>query len=239
MTKFLWDIKRLLSGLYTPFLISLLLLFILRPTDRGGLYVAIWQLCFIAVIIAAIFNCIRKNWERTLAISLAIPAIIFNWLALAYMEKRFFLGAYLIFAFCFIFVAAASIVNQVVLHAKVTLETLRGVVCAYFLVAFAFAYTYYFIEFVDAGSFNQIFPDAVFMKHPHYLSEMMYFSFVTLLTIGFGDITPLVDSAKTFVIVEGIIGQFYIAILVSRLVAVYSIYSNKSIIIKAHPKKKN
>ena len=55
----------------------------------------------------------------------------------------------------------------------------------------------------------------------------MYFSFVTLLTIGYGDITALKDLAQTCSILEGIAGQFYIAILVSRLVAVYSFYEHK------------
>ncbi len=60
----------------------------------------------------------------------------------------------------------------------------------------------------------------------------MYFSFVTLLTIGYGDITPLQAISQTFVILEGIIGQFYIAILVARIVSVYSLMQDKELLAK-------
>ncbi len=59
---------------------------------------------------------------------------------------------------------------------------------------------------------------------------MLYLSFITLLTIGFGDIVPIRDMGQTAVVLEGIIGQFYIAILVSRLVGIYSFNSNKRLL---------
>ena len=62
---------------------------------------------------------------------------------------------------------------------------------------------------------------------------MMYFSFVTLITIGFGDITPLKDISQTVVILEGIVGQFYVAILVARIVSVYAFYADKELLAKA------
>lgn len=232
MFKFLKKTKKLFSGLYTLFMISLLLLFVLRPAGRGGVYIAIWQFCFIAVIAAAIFNSIKSHWLKIAASIIAFPTIIFNWLSLSYPQNDILLGLYLLSAFLFILICAISIINQVVLHAKVTVETLRGVICAYFLVAFAFAYCYFFIEFLTPGSFSSLFPETDFLRHTHFISEMMYFSFVTLLTIGFGDIAPLNSISRTFVILEGIIGQFYIAILVARLVAVYSFYSNKEILKK-------
>jgi hypothetical protein len=231
-------LKKFFSGLYTLFLISLLLLFVLRPAGKGGVYIALWQFCFIAVIVAAIFNSIKEHWLKIIASIIAFPAIIFNWLSLSFPENNWLLGLYLASAFSFIFVCAISIINQVVLHARVTVETLRGVICAYFLVAFAFAYFYYFIEFILPGSFSSLFPETSFLKHTHFISEMMYFSFVTLLTIGFGDIAPLNSVSRTFVILEGIIGQFYIAILVARLVAVYSFYSNKELFKKGQLKSK-
>ncbi len=233
-------LQSLASGLYSLFLVFLLLLFILRPADRTGIYVGIWQFCFVAVIVAAIFNSIKNQIVKIIAAIVAIPAILFNWLSLSLPHDPNYLGLYLVFTIIFIVICATSIVNQVVLHAKVTVETLRGVICAYFLVAFAFAYVYFLIEFAMPGSFTNLFPETNFLQHTHFISEMMYFSFVTLLTIGFGDIAPLHDISRTFVIIEGIIGQFYIAILVARLVAVYSFYSNQEMIkekIKAAEKK--
>jgi hypothetical protein len=49
-----------------------------------------------------------------------------------------------------------------------------------------------------------------------------YFSFMTLCTVGYGDITPVSKSARMLAVLEAIVGLFYVAVLISRLVAVYS-----------------
>jgi hypothetical protein len=54
---------------------------------------------------------------------------------------------------------------------------------------------------------------------PH---QMLYFSFVTLTTVGYGDISPIAPIAMTFANLEAIIGQLYPAIIIARLVSLYS-----------------
>jgi hypothetical protein len=66
---------------------------------------------------------------------------------------------------------------------------------------------------------------------------MLYFSFVTLLTIGYGDIIPVNDIAQTAVVFEGMIGQFYVAILVARLVSLYSLSDQLRILQMTNEKK--
>jgi voltage-gated potassium channel len=91
---------------------------------------------------------------------------------------------------------------------------------------------YYHIEYIVPGSFHLLERDTSFVTYSRDLAQMMYFSFVTLLTIGFGDITPLKDVAQTAVVIEGIIGQFYVAILVARIVSVYAFFSDKKLVDK-------
>lgn len=220
------DCRRLLSGYFTQLLISLILLFIFRPYDRGHLYMAIWQAFFVMVFLSAIFNCDHSKKVKIVSASLAIPALVFQWINLAYHSKTLALF-FLFFTIIFVFITTTSIIKKVIINARVRMETLRGVVCAYFMVAFGFAFTYLFIAFLIPGSFHYESSTPAIMTHSHLLSEMMYFSFVTLLTIGYGDITAVHDTAQTLAILEGIIGQFYIAILVSRLVAVYSFFEHK------------
>jgi len=52
-------------------------------------------------------------------------------------------------------------------------------------------------------------------------SELMYFSFVTIPSLSYGDITPLKPIARTFAYLEAIVGQFYVAVLVAWLVGMY------------------
>jgi len=98
------------------------------------------------------------------------------------------------------------------------------------MVAFVFAYVYYLIEFVTPGTFRLATEGLSVFSYTQYLSEMLYFSFVTLLTIGYGDIVAIKDVGQTAAVLEGIIGQFYVAILVARLVSVYTFYGDKQLL---------
>ena len=219
-------IYRMFSGYFSQLLLFLVLLFASRPYDRTALYVAVWEFFFTLLFLSAIFNCDHSKPVKICAISFAIPSLLGKWFNLLYPSTVITL-IYLVFTILFIIVITTSIVKSVVINARVKMETLRGVICAYFMVAFGFSFLYLFIDTLSPNSFY--FSSAHFdpTNHIRYLSEMMYFSFVTLLCIGYGDITAIKDVAKTFVILEGIIGQFYIAILVARLVAVYSFYEHK------------
>jgi voltage-gated potassium channel len=220
---------RLNPSYYNFLLIFLITLFAFRPYQTEILYIAIWKSIFTCTFFTAIFNVKHHRNVKLSAVILTIPTLIFSWLELFYSSHWFFIGNVL-FTIAFLGVCATSILFDVILHARVTLETLRGVVCAYFMIAFFFAYIYYFIEYVVPGSFHLIQRDLSFITYSRNLSEMMYFSFVTLLTIGYGDITPILNFGQTAVVIEGIIGQFYVAILVARIVAVYSLPAEKKML---------
>ncbi|MFS8562829.1 MAG: potassium channel family protein [Rhabdochlamydiaceae bacterium] len=216
----------LFKGSYNLLLWALLLLFILRPYDRGIVYEGIWKFTLLAVLVGAIFNCNHSKTVQRLILALAIPTWIFSWTNLLFVEELVFVLK-AVTTILFMLVCTSSIIYDVLLRARVTIETLRGVICAYFMVAFAFAYMYCLIEYVSPGSIQLTNIQVTVGSFAHYLSEMLYFSFITLLTIGFGDIAPASDVAQTATVIEGMIGQFYIAILVARLVSVYSFVSDK------------
>lgn len=212
-------------------LIFLILLFLFRPYNRSAVYIAIWQFCFTGVFLSSILNCRHHKTTKVIATFLAAPALLCNWFAHFYSITAFEL-AHTFLTFAFICVCAGSIISRVILNARVTLETLRGVVCVYFMIAFAFAYLYMMIEYWVPGSFYFLegiidLPSKSILNYNHVMSESIFFSFVTLLTIGYGNIHAISDVAQTASILEGMLGQFYIAILVSRIISVYSFYSHK------------
>ena len=214
------------SGYYNLLLVCLFLLFIFRPYDRGPLYTSTWKFLLTVMLLSAIFNCNHGKKIKWTATLLAIPTITFSWLNMFHYQDLAVIGN-CVFTIAFLLICTSSIIYDVVLKATVTFETLRGVICAYFMVAFVFASLYFLIEYLIPGSFKHIQREVPYTGLSNYMSEMLYFSFITLLTIGYGDITPLKDVGQTAVVIEGMIGQFYVAILVARLVAVYSLYSNK------------
>jgi hypothetical protein len=218
------------SGYYTYLLLFLMLIFAFRPFEKGDVYLGIWKTIFTLAILSALINVKHHRKVKIAAVICSIPVLCLSWTEFFFGGESFFV-VNMMFTIAFLGVCTASILYDVILYARVTAETLRGVVCAYFLIAFLFAYIYYLIAYLIPESFLISNPPTLPMAaQTHHASVMMYFSFVTLLTIGFGDIVPLRDISQTFVILEGIIGQFYIAILVARIVAVYSFYYDKKLL---------
>ena len=226
LKQFCKKLVNIYSGYFSQLLIFLILLFVFRPYDRGPVYVGIWQAILVIVFISAIYNCNHSKLTKTVSSFFAVPALVIFWVDL-FIPSQLLIILSLFLMIIFILITTVSIVMRVVINARVRMETLKGVVCAYFMVAFGFSFIFLLIEFITPQSFNIPSKMGEMLSHSHYLSEMMYYSFVTLLTIGYGDISAVKDLAQTCSILEGIIGQFYIAILVSRLVAVYSFFEHK------------
>jgi hypothetical protein len=100
----------------------------------------------------------------------------------------------------------------------VTAHRIRGAIVAYLLLAIFFAYVYGLIEYMQPGSLR--FPEGtppVAVGEPH--QGFLYFSVVTLTTLGYGDITPVNPWARSVVTMEALIGPLYLTILLARLVS--------------------
>jgi voltage-gated potassium channel len=109
---------------------------------------------------------------------------------------------------------------------RVTLDTIFAAVVAYLFIAFTFAQLYQLISLCQPGSFQ--FPS----RNPAYFqvfpSDMVYFSLVTIATLGYGDIVPQMPIARMLAAVEAVMGQFYVAILVAWLVGMFISKSGRS-----------
>lgn len=221
------SIFRFIQGNYNILMIILILSYILRPCEYGTLYNSVWKFCLVSSIVFAIFNARHSRIIRSITVLLAIPSILYTWVS-AYDQSFPIMTGITFSTAIFLTFCASSILKDVIIKARVTLETLRGVVCVYFLFAFLFAYLFLFIELVIPGSIlirGQIVP--VLPDVSLYFCDMLYFSFGTLLTIGFGDIVAAKNISQTAAVMEGIIGQLYIVMLVGRFVSVYSFGSDR------------
>jgi hypothetical protein len=224
-------IVKSVSAQFAQLMFFLLLLFLFRPGEKGLIYTIGWQLIFACVLFTAIFNCHHKKPVKIFAICTGIPALLCNWGSLIYQTPILVLAGHF-FALVFLLVCTSSILYLVIVRARVTIETLRGAICVYFMVGYIFTLVYVLLELLYPGSFQIAHLHSSAFLHSAYLADMVYFSFITLLAIGYGDITPLTPLGQNFVILEGIIGQFYLAILVARLVAVYSLREGKHLLAK-------
>ena len=108
--------------------------------------------------------------------------------------------------------ALLAILNRVLRHRTVRLQTVMGGVAAYALLAFVMAAVYFGVDQLTASDFL-----SGVTSHGDYT----YFSFVVMTTVGFGDITPISDLAKRLVVIEAFVGQVFIVTFVARLVSLW------------------
>lgn len=115
-----------------------------------------------------------------------------------------------------ILIAIASpivVLHRVLRHKAVTHQTLFGAVSAYVLIAIAFNYVFLY---VDEAMVEPFFGAA------ESTSSYMYFSFVTITTLGYGDLSPVTDVGRYLASLEAIVGQVLLVTVVARIVSVMS-----------------
>jgi hypothetical protein len=112
-----------------------------------------------------------------------------------------------------IIVIAIVLLAQVFRAGQVTAARLQGAIAVYLLFGIAWAHAYHITSILHPGSFNVT--DGVLST----VADWIYFSYVTLTTVGYGDITPKLPIARNLAVVEALTGQIYLAVLVARLVA--------------------
>ena len=104
--------------------------------------------------------------------------------------------------------------SRVLHHQRVTHETVLGALCSYVLVGLLFAFAYLALDTVAERAFFA-------QPGPHQESEYLYFSFVTLTTLGFGDLSPAVGLPQALTALEALLGQVFLVTLVARLVTLW------------------
>ena len=162
---------------------------------------------------------VRANrWTFRVALALA--------LATAAASARAFLGGvrgdFVVEATFSAFYALMTVVIffEVVRTRQVTSDTMYGAICVYLLVGMTFGSLYDLIETLYPGSF-QINVDTGGAAGIGWRT-LIFFSFMTLTTIGLGDVTPVTTQAQSLVSIEGVMGVLYVAVLVAKVVGIYA-----------------
>jgi hypothetical protein len=129
----------------------------------------------------------------------------------------------------------ALVVGAILAHVfkstRITRETIAGAICAYLLVGAMWAHVFSIVEILTPGSFAYTAIEAEATDGPEPIRDQTdrftYFSFVTLTTLGYGDMTPLTRPARNLTALEAIFGQLYLAVLIARLVGQVQFYKKR------------
>ena len=201
-------------------LITLVLMIVISPFLQNLRIGALIEgVLLTLVLLAAVVVVGASRRMRVLAVVLAIPAVVGKWInhfRPDLMPAEFFLVAGLLFV-------AFVVVNLLLFTLRaprVNVEVLCGAVSNYLLIGLLWSSAYLLAARLIPNSFT--FTSGTSSSQVMDGFNALYFSFVTLSTIGYGDITPLSGAARMLSIVEATVGMFYMTVLVARLVAMYS-----------------
>ena len=174
---------------------------------------------FTAIIIFSVFTSVRKR-------SILIPMSIFMGVSLAISWATFFVKDPTLFVVSCVLLSLVFLMTAIVILASVlqrhlaTVQSIFGAICSYLLLGLAWALLYWATEHTEDESLRFVdrAPITSGSRDVAPFSDLIYFSFVTMSTLGYGDITPETQVAKTLTWMQSVTGQFYLAVLVAWLV---------------------
>jgi hypothetical protein len=215
--------RHILRTLLTPgsrfgvLLVSLVLVMFLPFVLPHGLAALVTPILFTVVLLSSLSAVANNPRHVKLGAFLAVPGCILIVITSFADLPSLTIVAETV-ALLFLSYVAVLILAFVLRARQVDLGIVLGSVCVYLLVALMYANVYHLIERAAPGSFA--FPDGAAARGME--SALQYFSFVTITTLGYGDIQPVTRLARMVSVLEAVIGQLYLVILVARLVGLHT-----------------
>ena len=169
------------------------------------------NLCFGLLLVSK-----SKNLTRFLfaLVILALGFVVFEYLEEENSLNNIRLGLY----FIFYALVTLEIMRQVWKAQVVSKNVILGLISGYISLGLLSFFLCLTIEILNPGSFSGIQTSAI---SPSKSEQLMYFAYITLMTIGYGDILPITDLAQKATMFIGLIGQFYLVILTAIVVGKY------------------
>jgi hypothetical protein len=203
----------------TTLLVSLLTyIFFLYPLGWVGSFRPLPTVLFSLILITGAITASRNRIFRTLVFSWGLLAFILVWVRFLfpYLQTLIFV-AYSLTLF-FLVLLTSLILGQALREGPTTYHRITGAVAAYLLIGMIWSLAYYLIALRIPGAFSIQEPFTPGDRQS-LQSQLFYFSFVTLTTLGYGDIVAVHPIVRMLVILEGVVGQLFPAILIARLVS--------------------
>jgi hypothetical protein len=201
-------------------LIALAVLLISAPfveeLEGGHLILSV---LFSLVLLAAVVAVANRKRTLAIALALAVPAITIRWIN-NFRPDLVHPAAFLVLALLLLAYVIAHLLHFILHAPVVTMEVLCASIAAYLMLGLMWTVAYWLVD--------QLTPGGAFSFNNNRGAQSMngftgfYFSFITLSTVGYGDITPVSRAARWLAAMEAMTGLLYVAVLIARLVSLYS-----------------
>jgi voltage-gated potassium channel len=218
-------LQSLVQGRSVCLLVSLLILVAIGPwltehlVGRG-----LWELLFTLVTLSSIHMLSVKRGQALISGLLALPTLASLWLRQLVPAVGLSQVA-LVLLTLFLLYTTVTVLLSVFAEETVTMDTLSAALCVYLLMGYIWGSLYGLIYLLAPGAFHLPMgwtpakEQGIATDVP--MNLMTYFSFTTLTTLGYGDVLPISGAARAAVILEAVLGHFYLAVLVARLVGLH------------------
>jgi hypothetical protein len=174
------------------------------------------DLLITGIFLVLMYSMSRKRLNLIVSLVLVTPMLVVIWakyfvVVSAGLQTLGNLCGVLFFAVCII-----GFIKLIQKAQEVTREVIYAAVLVYVLATFVWAFLYAVLEMLAPGSFS--YPEG---HTREFLFQFIYFSIVTITTLGYGDILPLSQEASALAMVEALMGQMYLVVVVAWLVGMH------------------
>lgn len=170
-------------------------------------------LIFQNVLASAFIFSGKKNWKFPILFYLIFLFVVelINLLVGLPKVRLVFSSTYIVY----FLILAVTVYHQIIRARDVDLGMISAVLCGFIILGMIGGYVFSIIEVLNPNSFTNL------GKGPDGFSDLIYFSFITILSIGYGDITPLSDVAQKMAMFFGLIGYFYGVVVIGIIMGKY------------------
>ncbi len=191
-------------------LLSLLLLILIYPFFQRSWLPGLFLL---VVILAAVAEVSDQRTVFRWAVALGTPtfaALLLNIAGVTALRVPSLVLTVVFFVYILVVLFRHILRSQVV-----EAEVLYGAIACYLLISYIWAFLYQILYVLEPAAFSYGAHEAL------TFFDFLYYSFITITTLGYGDLLPATNHAKSLAVVEAIVGVFYTALVIARLVSLY------------------
>jgi len=168
-----------------------------------------------AIYISMVYTVSHKKRHIYIGALLAMVMLISLWLQY-FQQNNLVFAIGRISGILFFIMVITNILTLIFKSEDVTIEVIYAAILVYLLMALMWSFVYVLLELINPASFNV----ALSLEQGSQMWSI-YYSFVTITTLGYGDITPATELASSFSILEAVVGQLYLVVVVARLVGMH------------------
>ncbi len=200
------------------------ILHLVAPGSRPIVARTIFTLFIVILLLSAVLAVSEHPRTMRIAWTIALPTCLLQGLDLLFENSAIVIANH-IMSSLFLLFTVGVILKYLFVASHVTFDMICASLCVYLLLSVAWAIAYSLIEILQPGSFHlalgEAGGDTAIRFEGERASLAMYYSLVTMTTLGYGDIIPTSSIARTSAATEALTGQPYLAVLVARLVGLH------------------